>query len=180
MAQLKRVDWVGSVLFVASTTSLMIPITWGGVMFAWNAWQTLVPLLLGAAGIISFALYERFVALEPLMRLSIFASWNAKITYFQTIVHGMVVSQLFLINYNHLITCLSFGPLSTIFLYIMRLCLDIAISSLVLPLFQNLSPSPLQVLLRVWQLPFLEGIDGVCGLAGQSRLSAVVLLSSLM
>jgi hypothetical protein len=27
--KLKRVDWVGSFIFVASTTSFLIPVTWG-------------------------------------------------------------------------------------------------------------------------------------------------------
>jgi hypothetical protein len=27
--QLKRIDWFGSVLFIASTTSVLIPISWG-------------------------------------------------------------------------------------------------------------------------------------------------------
>lgn len=29
MEQLKRIDWFGSVLFIASTTSVLIPISWG-------------------------------------------------------------------------------------------------------------------------------------------------------
>jgi MFS family permease len=30
--KLRRIDWVGLVLFIASTTGFLIPITWGGVM----------------------------------------------------------------------------------------------------------------------------------------------------
>ena len=90
--KLARVDWIGTFLFVASTTSFMIPITWGGVMFPWSSWHTLVPLLLGAAGMVGFVLYERYVAVEPLVRLSVFGNWTARVTYLQTIIHGMVVS----------------------------------------------------------------------------------------
>lgn len=42
--KLKRLDWVGFFLFTAFTTSFMIPITWGGVSYPWNSWQTLVRL----------------------------------------------------------------------------------------------------------------------------------------
>lgn len=42
--KLQRLDWVGSFLFTASTTSFMIPITWGGVSYPWNSWHTLVRL----------------------------------------------------------------------------------------------------------------------------------------
>ena len=90
--KLARVDWVGMFLFVASTTSFMIPITWGGVMFPWSSWHTLVPLLLGVAGMVGFVLYERYIAVEPLVQLSIFGNWTARVTYLQTTIHGMVVS----------------------------------------------------------------------------------------
>ena len=40
--KLRRVDWIGSVLFIGSTTSFLIPVTWGGVSYAWDSWRTLV------------------------------------------------------------------------------------------------------------------------------------------
>jgi hypothetical protein len=89
--KLARVDWIGMVLFVASTTVFMIPITWGGVMFPWSGWQTIVPLVLGASGVVAFGFYEYYIAAEPLMRFSIFGNWTARVTYFQAIVHGMVL-----------------------------------------------------------------------------------------
>jgi hypothetical protein len=54
----KKFDWFGTVSFIASTVSIMIPMTWGGVMYSWSSWHTLVPLLLGIAGIVSFSFYE--------------------------------------------------------------------------------------------------------------------------
>jgi hypothetical protein len=42
LQQLQRVDWFGSVLFIASTTSILIPISWGGVIYKWDSWRTLV------------------------------------------------------------------------------------------------------------------------------------------
>ena len=89
--QIARVDWIGMALFLASTTATIIPITWGGVMFPWSSWHTLVPLILGLAGIVAFGFYENFVAVEPLMPISIFGNWTARITYLHTIVHGMVL-----------------------------------------------------------------------------------------
>ncbi|MCJ1381293.1 hypothetical protein MMC17_004403 [Xylographa soralifera] len=91
MAQLARVDWVGLFIFIASTTSFMIPMTWGGVMYAWSSWQTLLPLILGGAGLVGFVLYENYIAAEPLLRLSIFGNWTARVTYLQTVIHGMIL-----------------------------------------------------------------------------------------
>lgn len=88
-SKLRRVDWVGTVIFVGSTTSFLIPLTWGGVQYAWTSWRTLVPLIIGALGLVGFVLYERFVAAEPLIRLSIFGNRTAAIAYFIDVVHGL-------------------------------------------------------------------------------------------
>ncbi|MCJ1476574.1 hypothetical protein MMC13_005240 [Lambiella insularis] len=69
--QFKRVDWVGVFLFIASTTLFVVPLTWGGVMYAWNAYQTLLPLLLGAA--------------------ACSATGPPRVTYLQTVIHGMIL-----------------------------------------------------------------------------------------
>ncbi|KAL8651755.1 MAG: hypothetical protein Q9226_004560 [Calogaya cf. arnoldii] len=90
-AQLARVDWFGSVLFIASTTSFLIPITWGGISYPWTSWHTLVPLCLGIAGLITFIAYEDIVATEPLIRLVIFKNRTAAVSYTATVIHGMIL-----------------------------------------------------------------------------------------
>jgi MFS family permease len=90
-SKLKRVDWIGTVLFVASMTSFLIPLTWGGVMYSWSSWRTLVPLLVGAAGLVAFSLYEAYLAPEPLLRLSVFANRTVNIGYATTTLHGMLL-----------------------------------------------------------------------------------------
>ncbi|KAF2459997.1 major facilitator superfamily domain-containing protein [Lineolata rhizophorae] len=88
--KLKRVDWIGATLFIASTTGLLIPITWGGVMYPWDHWRTLFPLLLCAVGLIGFVAYEKYVAPEPLIR-NVFTNVTAAITYFGTFIHGLIL-----------------------------------------------------------------------------------------
>lgn len=90
-AKLKRVDWIGTVLFVGSMTSFLIPITWGGVMYSWASWRTLVPLLIGAAGLVVFCFYEKYLAPEPLLRLSVFSNRTANIAYLTTTLHGLIL-----------------------------------------------------------------------------------------
>lgn len=90
-SKLRRVDYVGSFLFVGSTTSFLIPVTWGGVMYDWTSWRTLVPLIIGICGLIVFVLYEIFIATEPMVRLSIFQTWTASIAYATTFFHGMIL-----------------------------------------------------------------------------------------
>jgi len=90
-SKLRRVDWLGSVMFVGSMSSFLIPLTWGGVMYSWTSWRTLVPLVIGIVGLIVFGLYERFVVTEPVIRLSIFANRTVNIAYVNTVIHGMVL-----------------------------------------------------------------------------------------
>lgn len=95
MEKLARVDWVGSVVFVGSVTAILIPITWGGVMYDWDSWRTLVPLLVGVVGLIAFVVYEQFVPQNPLIRLKLFGNRTAAANYFGTIMHGIIVSFFF-------------------------------------------------------------------------------------
>ncbi|TQB69485.1 hypothetical protein MPDQ_001802 [Monascus purpureus] len=91
VVMLRRIDWVGSTLLVASLASFLIPLTWGGIMYSWSSWRTLVPLILGAAGVIGFGLYERFVAPEPVVRLTVFSNRTANIAFFTTTAHGIIL-----------------------------------------------------------------------------------------
>ena len=89
--KLRRVDWIGSVLFIGSTTSFLIPITWGGVSYAWDSWQVLVPLIIGIAGLAVFTVFEEYVANEPLIRFDVFKNRTAAASYFETTLHGMIL-----------------------------------------------------------------------------------------
>jgi hypothetical protein len=91
LAKLRRVDWVGTVLFLASTTGFLIPITWGGVQYPWDSWRTLVPLIACGLGIVAFVLHQEYVATEPLIRTSVFKTRTAAITYFASVIHGIIL-----------------------------------------------------------------------------------------
>lgn len=89
--KLKRVDWTGSVLFVGSATSFLIPVTWGGVMYDWTSWRTLVPLVIGVVGLLAFGLYERFIPREPLLVASLFANRTINLGWLFATCHGIIL-----------------------------------------------------------------------------------------
>jgi hypothetical protein len=60
-------------------------------MYSWNDWKTLVPLALGAVGLVGFFCYEKFGATEPLIRLSVFSTTTAAVSYIGTVIQGMIV-----------------------------------------------------------------------------------------
>lgn len=99
MQKLKRVDWMGTVWFVASATSLLIGLSWGGVLYPWNSWRTLLPLLVGIAGFVLVVYWELRVAVEPSIRLRMFHKLTAKITFLTTFFHGLIVRLLYFISY---------------------------------------------------------------------------------
>ncbi|TGO66059.1 hypothetical protein BOTNAR_0069g00090 [Botryotinia narcissicola] len=109
LAKVKRFDWLGSVVFISSAISFLIPITWGGVMYAWDSWRVLFPLIIGVVGLIGFSFYEKRLSdrafdsegellpgdnVEPIIRFSIFGTWSSISIYFQTMIHGMVLWSL--------------------------------------------------------------------------------------
>ncbi|KAF3407072.1 hypothetical protein DPV78_001740 [Talaromyces pinophilus] len=51
MRSLKRVDFSGNALLVASITSILLALTWGGGEQRWSSWRTILPLVLGLLGL---------------------------------------------------------------------------------------------------------------------------------
>ena len=90
-SKLNRFDWVGAILLTASTTSFLMPVSWGGVLFVWSSFRTLVPLFVGICGLFGFVLYEIYVARTPLIPLLIFCSRTAAVSYFGTFVHSILL-----------------------------------------------------------------------------------------
>ena len=89
--KLAEIDYVGSVIFLASSTSFLIAITWGGVMFAWSSWHTLVPIILGVFGLSLFVIWEAKIATHTVLPLAIFRNKDSNIAYFLTFIHGIIL-----------------------------------------------------------------------------------------
>jgi hypothetical protein len=51
----------------ASTTSMMIGLTWGGVQFPWSSPRILVTLIVGCLGLVLFVWYEFTIAKRPIV-----------------------------------------------------------------------------------------------------------------
>ncbi|KIX92881.1 uncharacterized protein Z520_11357 [Fonsecaea multimorphosa CBS 102226] len=98
---LGRVDWIGGVLFISSATSFLIAISWGGTTYAWDHWRTLVPLLVGLAGLVATMIWERFGAKETaFLRHSLFHVWSAHAIYFGAFAQGLILyAQLYYIPF---------------------------------------------------------------------------------
>ncbi|KAM0559557.1 hypothetical protein ACHAPJ_004080 [Fusarium lateritium] len=93
--KIKEFDWIGTIVFVGSLTSFLIPLSWGGIMYDWSSPRTIIPLIFGILGLIAFGFHinfcRKYSRCDPLLRPSLFTSLTALSAYFATIVHGIIV-----------------------------------------------------------------------------------------
>lgn len=90
-AGLLAFDWFGSCLFIASSTSLLIGLTWAGHEYPWNSYQTLVPLCIGAAGLLFTGLWEITIAKQPFIRRTMLRDRSLMVAYFCTLLQGLTL-----------------------------------------------------------------------------------------
>lgn len=91
LEKLRRIDYIGTVIFVGSLSSFLIPLTWGGVIYSWSSWRTLVPLIIGVVGLAVFMFYEYRFATDPIIPPAIFQNLTATVTFIGTILQGLTL-----------------------------------------------------------------------------------------
>ncbi|KAJ5674270.1 hypothetical protein N7462_009709 [Penicillium macrosclerotiorum] len=89
--KVKRFDIVGLAGFVCSIGSFLVGLSWGGVMYQWTSWHTLVPLVLGFFGIIGVLVYETYVPIDPILRLSGVENRSLLVSYVGATLHGLTL-----------------------------------------------------------------------------------------
>jgi EmrB/QacA subfamily drug resistance transporter len=90
--KLKRVDYVGNAILMASVISILLSLTWAGTLHPWSSWRTILPLILGFLGLIGFIFYEgsRW-CVEPTVPLRLFSNRTAALTYILSFLHGTIL-----------------------------------------------------------------------------------------
>ncbi|ORY14390.1 major facilitator superfamily-domain-containing protein [Clohesyomyces aquaticus] len=89
--KLKRTDWLGAVLFLGGTTSFLVGLSWGGVQYPWRSAQTLAPILTGLVAIVVFIFWQRKIAPNSLLPMSIFYCRSALAAFYCAMVNGLVL-----------------------------------------------------------------------------------------
>lgn len=114
-----KVDWIGGIIFMASMTSFLLGVTWGGVQYGWASFETLLPLCLGALGIVATLFWERYGAKYPVIRLQVFCSKSAVGAFIGALIQGISVSTLYPKSLHaHLTTTQLYGTLYYIPFYL--------------------------------------------------------------
>jgi hypothetical protein len=90
-SQVRKIDFIGIALFIPSCASFLIPLTWGGVLYPWDSWRTLAPLIIGSVGLCIFAIFEWRVARHPMIPPAIFHNRTALISFAGYAAVGLLV-----------------------------------------------------------------------------------------
>lgn len=92
--KLKRVDYLGIVIFVGSATSFLFGLTAGGVIYPWASANVIAPLVIGIFGMVLFWFVEDYVVKEPMMPMRVFKERTAFAGYIGTLIHGIILWSL--------------------------------------------------------------------------------------
>ena len=60
-------------------------------MYAWSNWHTLVPLLIGVAGLVLFTVQQTKFSSKTLIPFHLFNNYSTTITYFEIFLHGVIL-----------------------------------------------------------------------------------------
>ncbi|KAI1175863.1 MFS general substrate transporter [Nemania sp. FL0916] len=90
--KLKRVDFAGNAILVASTVSVLYALSYAGTLYFWGSWHTLVPLVLGLFGLVLFTALQGVTSwAEPLMPLRFFQARTSVILAMCTFIHSALL-----------------------------------------------------------------------------------------
>lgn len=92
--KLTSVDWIGSILMIASSTSFLVGLSLGGNKYPWRSSAVLVPIVAGLGGTVITVMYEQRYTGNPFLRLAIYQHWSGIVVSICTIMQGFIVSGL--------------------------------------------------------------------------------------
>ncbi|KAH7069959.1 major facilitator superfamily domain-containing protein [Paraphoma chrysanthemicola] len=89
--ELAKVDYIGSVILTTSVILLLVALSTGGTPLPWSHPTVAIPLMIGAQGLIGFALWERSKWCKyPIMSPKVFSNRTTNIAFALTTIHGFI------------------------------------------------------------------------------------------
>ncbi|KAJ7101372.1 major facilitator superfamily domain-containing protein [Mycena belliarum] len=89
--KLGRMDWIGNFLVIASSSAVVIALTWGGIQYPWSSARVLAPLCFGVVGLGIFLVYEIKFARYPIVPATLMSTRTGLSGYLQTFIASVVM-----------------------------------------------------------------------------------------
>lgn len=88
---LRAVDWLGTLLVLATTNLILVGLDFGGAIFPWSSPKVVCLVVFGAVAIGFFLFAEHRLAKYPLMPLGVFKTLSNNAAFAIVFAHGMVL-----------------------------------------------------------------------------------------
>ncbi|KAI3321623.1 major facilitator superfamily domain-containing protein [Xylariaceae sp. AK1471] len=93
--KLRRIDYGGNVLFITGVTLILVGLAYGGTVWPWTSYSTLVSLLAGFFIVFIFLFYEESnYCKEPTLPLRLFRNRTSATAYAITFLHSLLTLQI--------------------------------------------------------------------------------------
>jgi len=92
---IRRLYWIGIILFIIGATVTSLPLSWAGALYSWSSWRTLVPLIISLVVLIIFDFYER-KPVDAVLPYRIFSNITAICSLVTGLIHGLILYTLLL------------------------------------------------------------------------------------
>ncbi|KAJ5757725.1 uncharacterized protein N7511_006419 [Penicillium nucicola] len=91
LRKLRILDWSGATMAFLGSGAVLVGLNWGGSLYRWEEWQTIVPIAVGVAVFLALVFYEAKWALNPIFGSRGFRSRMMIMTYLGCFLHGFMV-----------------------------------------------------------------------------------------
>ncbi|KAI0861802.1 major facilitator superfamily domain-containing protein [Xylaria cubensis] len=87
----KRLDYLGSFIFVPSLISLLLGLIMGGTKFPWSSFRVILPLVLGGVGWLLFHVHQHYFAPHPSVPSRLFRNRTSATAFFLTFTSSIIL-----------------------------------------------------------------------------------------
>ncbi|KAI5921289.1 macrolide phosphotransferase k [Camillea tinctor] len=88
-SRLRRIDLTGNAIFIGSMVSVLIALTWGGVIYEWSQYQVIIPLVLGFVGLGGFLAFEWTICKKPSFPRVVLSNRTSAAAFVLTLIHSL-------------------------------------------------------------------------------------------
>ncbi|PYI00035.1 multidrug resistance protein fnx1 [Aspergillus ellipticus CBS 707.79] len=90
--KLRRIDYTGNVVLIASTVSVLFALTYGGTKYDWSSWHIVVSLVLGLLGLVLFVALENSPWIrEPVVPPRLFTNRTSATVFAATFLNSALL-----------------------------------------------------------------------------------------